>query len=369
VRRALILLLPLFGLAIWGVVGSAANPASEFEAGALRIKRAKPQLAELEQPEATVPQPSSTELPSSTPDAACCPSPQPKTIAAVPDAGTPVAIGAGGSEAAVPGALAVETPDAGARPARDPRFVIRWDHPGLCLGQDRETVDGKRAHLLASFQPARSDGWHMRRDLEVSDATLIRVADALTRAKATAAALLGPRALSVEPPAIYVYRDVEQLLQFSCVNRAARGYYDGAIHLDGSWEPDQSAAHEYFHHVLNQLGVKKPMWFHEGLAIFGAGETWWNNPRLNLREWLAQSPFPFEALTEAFPHAADEKFAVAVYYQSVMMVLFLQKRSPDFRAITEALSGGADPFKVFETFSGLEGAALARSFKDFAAAQ
>lgn len=137
----------------------------------------------------------------------------------------------------------------------------------------------------------------------------------------------------------------------ACVNTATQGYYDGAIHLPAT-DPDASrtVVHEHVHHVLNALGLRKPMWFHDGLAMYAADERWFQDPRLGLVTWLRSAHLPFPALVEAFPHTADELFAGAAYYQSYQMVSFVGTKSgrADFGWFIESVTSGfLDPQTCF----------------------
>ena len=144
---------------------------------------------------------------------------------------------------------------------------------------------------------------------------------------------------------------------------------DGAIHLPAT-DPDayRTVVHELVHHVLNALGLRKPMWFHEGLAMFAADERWWEDPRLGLMTWLRSAHLPFPALTEAFPHTADELFAGAAYYQSYQMVSFISARSGGsnfFWLVDAIVSGRLAPQTCFGESVGLSGDQLEAAWRGF----
>ncbi len=272
-----------------------------------------------------------------------------------------------------PAAVARASPEVGstdsgaAEPPRapDPRFGVRWGQPGLCPGQDNDSVLARREALYARFQISSVGGAKIRHDPSVPHHVLEEVAQALGDARLTTNKLVG-WSLSAPSPAVIVYRDLAQLQSVACVNQSAIGYYDGSIHLTddpnhGSHQVQQTIIHEYTHHVLLSIGVRKPMWFHEGLAMHAAGETWFNRSDLGLVRWLEQSHLPFDALVPAFPHTADEKFASAAYYQSLMMTEFLAyRRGPDiFRALSVDLASGAvTPQEAFARGAGLSPSAL-----------
>ena len=232
--------------------------------------------------------------------------------------------------------------DASATAPNDPRFTIRWGKAGLCGDEPLERMSRRRAALLATFIGVRRAGTLVFRDPDASPAVVDLVGDSLAQARVIVTRLLGPRA-DVALPVIYVYASAEQMRDVACVNTATAGYYDGAIHLPAS-DPDayRTVVHEHVHHVLNALGLRKPMWFHEGLAMYAADERWWEDPRLGLTTWLRSKHLPFPALVEAFPHTADELFAGAAYYQSYMMVSFLAARTgrSDFGWFVDALVSG-----------------------------
>ena len=217
--------------------------------------------------------------------------------------------------------------DAGARQQNDPRFTIRWGQPGLCGDEPLERMAGRRRALLASFIGVRRAGALILRHPNAPPEFAEVVGDALAQGRLIATRLLGPTA-DVALPVVYVYENGEQMRDVACVNTATQGYYDGAIHLPAS-DPDaaRTVIHELMHHVLNTLGVRKPMWLHEGLAMYAADERWWEDPRLGLTTWLRTRHLPFPAMVEAFPHTADELFAGAAYYQSYQMVRFVLSRA------------------------------------------
>jgi hypothetical protein len=229
----------------------------------------------------------------------------------------------------------------------DQRLQLRWGRAGLCI----ETADGdvanRRASLIRRFSSASRGELSFAFDASVQPEALAVIERAIVRTRHFANSVMGwvPQAF---PPRVVVYRDAEQLRQHACLNPSAVGYYDGEIHLSGdlnggSESLRQSAVHEYVHHVLLVLGVQKPMWLHEGLAMRLAEETWWSTPSLGLPTWLRQQHLPFRAMVESFPHSADERFAAAAYYQSLMMLRFVVERRgvESLRQVIDALASGA----------------------------
>lgn len=261
------------------------------------------------------------------------------------------------------------TPDSGRRKPRDKRFGIRWDDPGLCDDEPRLAMAQRRAELLARFTDVRRADAIIFRDPHVPVSFANAIGDSLLVGRRTLTGLLGARASGVPFPVIYLYESAEQLRSVACVNTATQGYYDGAIHLPAS-DPDlhRTVVHELTHHALRTLGVTKPMWFHEGLAMYAADERWWEDPRSGLVQWIQREHLPFPALTEAFPHTADELFAGAVYFQSFQMVRFLGARAgqPDYGWFVDGLSTGTfDPQAAFGTALALDDATLEREWQRF----
>jgi hypothetical protein len=298
----------------------------------------------------------------------------------------PPASGEGARQERVDGELSVAPGRQPAGPPRDAgvpgdrqrraRFgAARWGLPGLCPGEDTIALLTRRQALYASFVVASIGDASIRHAPEVPGATLRHIAEALQTARTRASDLVDwPPA--AEPPPVIVYRDDDQLRGVACINQVAIGYYDGSIHL--SIEPRHVArhlretiVHEYLHHVLNTLGVRLPTWFHEGLAMHAAQETWFADPRLRLSSWLKQSRIPFEAMVPAFPHAADEPFAIAAYYQSFVMVQFLiQRRGPAIlRALAHDLGARTvTPTAAFAHAAALSAPDLESAWQQFVAA-
>jgi hypothetical protein len=83
------------------------------------------------------------------------------------------------------------------------------------------------------------------------------------------------------PPNIYIHGSLEELRKHACVAASAPSYYDGAIHvaaLEDLGAMDQCVLHEYAHHLLMELGLRRPTWLHEGFAQRFAGESRGSKP-------------------------------------------------------------------------------------------
>ncbi|WP_257460430.1 peptidase MA family metallohydrolase [Archangium lipolyticum] len=272
----------------------------------------------------------------------------------------------------VPEPAAAEITDRAGR-----RFQVRWGESGLCgLGDARRVA--QRHALLGTFVALGAAGTTVRHDPHVDPVVLREVLSVLGAVQSPSQSpirrVFGRELDRLPPPEVYVYRDVQQMLDVSCVNRAAIGYYDGAIHLSGDPRHGietlrQTVVHEYVHHVLIGLGIKVPMWLHEGLAMKLAGENWWVDPSLGLVAWLRDQHLPFEAMTGAFPHTADEKFALAAYYQSFAMLEFLWDRQGDdgVAALVRALARGELDAKEAFSSTGVSGDALEQAWREFLA--
>lgn len=289
------------------------------------------------------------QLPSSPRDdlAPVLPSTDPPALAA-PQADAAVEAAVAPSSASPPPPTAdagatLETDEPRAR-ADDKRFTIRWDDEGACGEKSLAALKASRDALLASFVERRIGDAVFLHDARVDPSELTRLFARLQSAR-VAVALWIDWAPNTPPPATIVYRSNEQLRSVACVNEQTVGYYDGRLHISADpelTEPvvEQTVVHEYVHFALNQVGVAKPMWLHEGLAMHVAEETWFTTSRLDLKRWLQTNKLPFEGMVFAFPHTADEKFALVAYYQSYRMVDFvMEHRGPaSIRSLVTQLS-------------------------------
>lgn len=258
------------------------------------------------------------------------PAPQPDASVGVPE--TPAAARVAPDAGAALDEPAPVPDETRARPD-DKRFTIRWDDEGACAEKPLAQLKPARDALLASFLERRIGDAVFLHDPRVDPSELTRLFARLQSARVATAAWID-WAPNTPPPATIVYRTSEQLRSVACVNEQTVGYFDGRLHVSADPELpepviEQTVVHEYVHFALNQVGVAKPMWLHEGLAMHVAEETWFTNSRLDFKRWLQTNKLPFEGMVFAFPHTADEKFALVAYYQSFRMVDFvMEQRGP-----------------------------------------
>jgi hypothetical protein len=250
------------------------------------------------------------------------------------------------------------------------RFEARWGTPGLCGSQNAGRA-ATRSALLATFAPVARTPTPVFRDPGGDPVVLAEIFWFLGYA---AHHMQMPGGLSPAPaPPIYVYKDIDQMRSVSCINQSAIGYYDGAIHVVGdmrlgSRQIEETLIHEYVHYFLDRLGIRAPMWLHEGMAMQAADETWWRDPSLGVKSWLLKEHLPFNAMVSAFPDTADEKFATAVYFQSLMMVTLVQARQRQ-KTLANLLDALANkrilPEEAFSWSTRLSGDDLERAWKYF----
>ena len=253
---------------------------------------------------------------------------------------------------------------------RAARFEVRWGEPGLCGLSGARPTDQRRAASLRRFESVYVGVVELFVDPEVDDSVLEALTEGLLEAEERSRELLG---WAPARPRVHVYASVEALRRSACTNNLAIAYYDGALHISGSLTHErelvrESAIHEYFHHALLSLGVDGPQWLHEGLAMYAAEEQWWRDPRLGLVPWLTNHHLPFKAMVAAFPHTADETFALAAYYQSYRMVDFIVVLNGENVIATlarELARGGLSPEQAFEHATGLFGAELQDKWTEY----
>lgn len=292
-----------------------------------------------------------------------------------PPPATVAGVGPGKGRSDSPPALtdtkAPESAPTTATATKDPRFSVRWGNAGLCEAGDNR-LDTQRQTLQSLLVNLTWPGITMLHASEVRPEILNEVKDSLELGRAAACSLV-PCRTELKHPRVFLYKSLEQMRSVACVNTSAIGYYDGDMHLSGDsghglLHVRETVIHEYVHHVLLTSGVRLPMWLQEGLAIVAAGENWWKDPRLGLEKWLLGSHLPFDAMVPAFPHTADEQFALAAYYQSYMMVEFV-RHSKGVTAVAEivnALSRGTlDPKDAFTAGAGVEKSELEAKWAQF----
>ena len=262
---------------------------------------------------------------------------------------------------------------------KDLRFQVRWGQQGFCAPKDARRLAARSA-LLKTFVAAEGSATRVFYDPSVSPRALNDVQGALNYAMHD----LPTGSLEPRPaPVTYVYRDADQMLSVSCVDKSAIGYFDGAMHVVGDSRYGgarihETVVHEYIHFLLLERGVRLPMWLHEGMAMEYSMEHWWEEPSLGLMTWLVGNHIPFREMAKAFPSISDEKFAVAAYYQSQMMFRFAFRGSAsqntlrdksvrvELVALLEGLAQGqVRDSEAFSMATGLSGEALERAWSQF----
>lgn len=261
-------------------------------------------------------------------------------------AGTPPRTASGSADRSVHGDAArpnrkLPTTLADSRPAP-------WSAPGQCVGAE---AWGDRVSYFANFvQPnalthrARADqkpAVKVRAYPSVSQAAVADVHKAVGDAELLAVHFK----TDLVPPDIYVHASVEELRDHACVAASAQSYYDGAIHvaaLEQSDELIKCVLHEYAHHILSELGVRRPVWLQEGFAQRFAGETTGNRP--SSREAMDQV-----TMAEPLSTASTEEEVAAFYEQASDMLEFLNQLSslagkrgyaPLIEELTQGLASG-----------------------------
>lgn len=197
-------------------------------------------------------------------------------------------------------------------------------------------------------------------DPSVPQLAVDKLLDALTRIEALTSARLG---LSSSAPDVLLYRNADQLRQATRVSPRTVSYYDGAIHL--AWDPKDdflnSLKHEYTHHALFSHGLRRPVWFQEGVAMTLGGELEWLT-------WRPKGPLlPIQSMVQTFPQTADAESAEAFYGQAFAMTVFLSKLCQNstpcsVRDLVNALDSGAvRPEGLFDWAVSKRGADLVRT--------
>jgi hypothetical protein len=203
---------------------------------------------------------------------------------------------------------------------------------------------------LQGFRDVKVEGSVLHADYTVKaeelerTALLMRLASTIVREETR---------LAVQPPEVYVHRDVATLRKYSCMAGNAVAFYDGAIHL-ANVSGDQklrrelwfSVVHEYTHHALLSHGIREPIWFQEGLAMHVSREPW--------RDFDISPPgFDLRDMVDGFPHSAAPEAAERFYGQAYQMVEFLRglcrvEGDCGYPALIGELRRGAPPSTFFE---------------------
>lgn len=251
-------------------------------------------------------------------------------------------------------------------------FRIRWGDEGYCGPRRNEDLRASREALFAGFVSRTIGEAELLVDPRIDGATLALVAERLQEARRVTSAWLDWPS-NVRPPQTVVYAETDQLRSVSCVSAQTVGYFDGRIHVSadaalGQRMVGETVIHEYCHFALVRLGVQKPMWLHEGLAMHLAEESWFASGSIDFARWLRSSRIPFDAMVYAFPHVAEERLALAATYQSYRMVDFLlERKGPEGpRELTRLLGAGLlTPDEAFTRGTGLSESELDAQWKRF----
>lgn len=250
-----------------------------------------------------------------------------------------------------------KTPDGAAAPSSEVaiRFVSLptrsrsvWVDRALCGPGSPKISDWLR--YLQGFRQQESFGIEIHFDFTVESSSIRSIAALVLDARLAVRETTG---LKVEPPAIYVHRDLATLRKYSCLPDNAVAFYDGAIHLPDFSKDDAlerevgfSVLHESTHHALIGSGIREPIWFQEGLAMHVAREPWRNFD-------ITPPGFDMRDMVDGFPHTASPKTAERFYGQAYQMVEFLQslcgmKPDCDTRQLVTALAEGAPVTTFFQ---------------------
>ncbi len=128
-----------------------------------------------------------------------------------------------------------------------------------------------------------------------------------------------PRQFSV--PTVYLHQSIEAMQRFACVAASAVSYYDGSIHavaFDDHTELRKSLRHEFAHHIVTELGVTGPLWFHEGFAQLFAEEY----PNIQDKGEL---PLNLATMSGPLRTTSTQEEVSRFYYQSAVMMQFLNQ--------------------------------------------
>ena len=199
-----------------------------------------------------------------------------------------------------------------------PAAHSRWSLPGQCSA-DGPVLQARR-RLLESFRPDHAHGVEALVAPSVALGTFLAVAQEL-RWVTDATASLAQHPISTPP--LVIYASLGDLRAHACVQAAAIAYYDGALHVSADTDAEtlrQNLQHEIVHHALRERGVQAPFWLHEGLAMLNAREIWWAERQYGLLSWGLRYHYPFDRMINAPPRSQSTEAALAVYFQSVMMV-------------------------------------------------
>jgi hypothetical protein len=246
-------------------------------------------------------------------------------------------------------------------------------HGAPCDSTQRAAAAVARARIQSTFTRAPLDSG--RATVYADPSVPSWIAELTSRAIPLAARAVSTRlGLNSAAPDVYLYRDAEQLREGVCVSPSTVAYYDGAIHVAPSsrgWETSswqavvKSLRHELVHHVFFSHGIRRPVWFQEGVAMLV------ENPRDGDSEWAKWLPtarlLRTDQMVQTFPQAVSAAEAEAFYGQAFAMTVFLEKlcknrESCDVAELVHALESGATaPDTLFDWAVSRRGSDLART--------
>lgn len=195
-------------------------------------------------------------------------------------------------------------------------------------------------------------------DSGVPDAAVQRLRYALARIDDLMFLRLGLRS---SPPDVYLYASAARLRAGVCVSPNTISYYDGAIHLAIDAHDDLlgSLKHEYVHHALFSHGLRRPVWFQEGVAMSIENER--DGARVQPpteQDWESWRPqvalLPVQAMVQTFPRSGSAETVEAFYGQAFAMTAFLRQLGEngtacDPQSLVRALSTGrVRPEQLFD---------------------
>ena len=236
----------------------------------------------------------------------------------------------------------------------------QWSHSVACQTAPNGEAGRERLRTTFTRVAAPPGNASLYFDPSVPDFAVSRLLYALTKIEALVSARLG---LGSSAPDVYLYRNPAQLREGVCVSPKSVSYYDGAIHLALDPEDDllKSLKHEYAHHALFSHGIRRPVWFQEGVAMLMGDESQWSR-------WRPKGPLLQPAqMVQTFPQAASAEAAEAFYGQAFAMTTFLSKlceNGPacELRDLVRALSSGAvHPEDLFDWAVSQRGPDLVRT--------
>jgi hypothetical protein len=256
-------------------------------------------------------------------------------------AGTPLTAGSGRAHSSMKGAR----PKSRLPTTLSDSHTSPWSSPGQCVGAKAQ---GDRILYFSMFIES-GDLMENASANEKGSARLWvypnvsqEAVSGVSASVRAAESLAGYFKKGLARPDVYIHESVEQLREHACVAASALSYYDGAIHiaaLEESGEMAKSVFHEYAHHLLVELGLRRPIWLHEGFAQWFAHES--NGSKPSSRVALDQAMMAAPLST-----ASTQEELAAFYDQASDMLDFLSKLrggggyKPVIDELTQALAEG-----------------------------